>query len=382
MLGLLHELSKSYEIEMLVLTRQPLSEQQIAKLNELANIVLRIPLKDVTVKEKIRALILMVKNQMPYHSAVLISSLRDHPDIRQHVESYPGIVFTSNGHWGTLVQDRCASNWILNQCDADVDFWRVYASQARHLLVKVAALVNWWLSKPHFQKIYRNVGHIISVCEEDRELTQELAPSANIHVVENGIDCMYYKSDKKIDLERPPRLLFTGTSARRNVTALTWFAKKVLPLIRKEIPAVEFLVAGNFKQKAQKAFKKIKGMSFTGRINDIRTSFNQSDVYVAPFQDTHGTKLKIAEAMAMEMAIVSTTAGVRGFQSLNKDIVKIAETSEEFAKYCIDLLRSRSLRLILEENARQYAETTLDWKVLGGKLRRVIVENEKANSKI
>ena len=377
-LGLLRELSKANEIDMLVLTRQPLSKQQIAALNKLADNVIRIPLKDVAVKEKILALTYMVKKKLPYHSAVLISSLRDHPEIRRRIESYPGIVFSNNGHWGALVHDRRALNWILNQCDADVDFWRVYMSHARNLIVKAASFINWRLAKPHFKKIYQQVGRIISVCEEDKRLTQKLAPSAKIDIIENGIDCSLFTPDKDRDPMRPPRILFTGTSVRRNITALRWFTRKVFPLIRKSLPDVEFLVAGNFHPKAQKLFNNIPGIVFTGRVEDIRPCFNQSDIYVAPFLNAHGSKLKVAEAMAMAMPLVSTTAGIRGFPLKNGESVLIAETPDAFAQKCIELLKNASLRFTLGNSARYHALNTIDWRILGERLRGIVNEH-KAN---
>lgn len=52
----------------------------------------------------------------------------------------------------------------------------------------MAALVNWGLSDRHFRRIYPYVGRIISVCEEDRQLTLTLAPTAKVDVIQNGVD--------------------------------------------------------------------------------------------------------------------------------------------------------------------------------------------------
>lgn len=369
--GLLKELSKVYQIELIVLTRAPLTSEQYAVLEKHAKTITRVPLRDVTFGDKLKAASLALLHGTPYHSAVLLASLHDYPDVRRKIEEFPGLIFTSNGHWGTLIRNRYAPNWILNQCDADVHFWQVYASQARHPLARLAARVNHRLAQNHFPQTYANVGRIISVCEEDRQHTLSLCPEAQVDVIENGVDCSYYVPHREAR-SGPPRLLFTGTSAARNMTALHGFVRNVLPLIRSQVPDVELLVAGNFSAAAQAEFVAVPNVRFTGRVDDMRPYFNQSDVFVAPFEETHGSKLKIAEAMAMGMAIVSTPEGVRGFALVDGESVIIARSKEQFAAQVVSLLRDPDKRERLGTIARQVALATIDWSILGERLQTII----------
>ena len=370
-LGLLKELAKGYSIEIVVLSRRPLSEGQHAALARYAEKVTRVPLRDVTISDKARAMFGLLRRGHPYHSAVMLASLRNHPDVQRRIEEFPGIVFTSTGHWGTFVRNHRASNWILNQCDADVEFWRVYATQARHPLARLAARVNYRLARRHYPQIYANVGRIISVCEEDRQHTLALAPQAQVDVIENGVDCSYYVP-RRAAHNGPPRLLFTGTSAARNMTALHGFVRDTLPLIREQIPDVELLVGGNFSPKAQAEFAGVPNVRFTGRVEDMRPVFTQSDVFVAPFKETHGSKLKIAEAMAMAMPIVSTPQGVRGFTLVDGESVLITNSNGQFAAQIVSLLKDAATRKRLGSAARQVALTTIDWRVLGKRLVQIV----------
>lgn len=369
--GLLKELSKVYPIEVILLTRSPLTAEQRAVLEKYTMAITRVPLRDASFQDKIRAVLLMFISGYPYHSAVLHNSLHSYSEIQRRIQEYPGIVFTSNGHWGALARNQRAPNWILNQCDADVEFWRVYASQARHLLARLAARVNYRLARNHFPQIYANVGRIISVCEEDRQHTLSLAPQAQVDVIENGVDCSYYVPHREVR-SGPPSLLFTGTSAARNMTALHGFVRNILPLIRAQVPDVELLVGGNFSAAAQAEFAGVPNMRFTGRVDDMRPFFDQSDVFVAPFEETHGSKLKIAEAMAMAMPIVSTPQGIRGFPLVEEQSVLIGRTEIEFAEKVIMLLRDSERRRALGNVARQVALSTIDWRVLGERLRAIV----------
>ena len=369
--GLLREISKVFEVELIVLSRQSLSIKQTEFLSEYASKIIRIPLRDTSFQDKLRAAGLMLRLRYPYHSAVLDLSFRDYPDVLRRILSFPRIIYASFGHWGTLILNQQARNWILDQHNADVEFWRVYASQVSNPLLRLAALVNWWLSDKHFRCIYPRVGRIISVCEEDRQLTLTLAPTAKVDVIQNGVDCSYYYPER-VARKDPPRLLFTGTSAARNMTALHKFMRDIFPFIQRKIPDVELLVGGNFHSKAQSQFSAYRGIRFTGRVDDIRPIFNQSDVYVAPFEETHGSKLKIAEAMAMGMAIVSTPEGIRGFPLVDGESVLVAHKKEQFAAHAVALLANPIRRERLGAAARKVALFMIDWKVLGKRLVQII----------
>lgn len=369
--GLLKEISRSYPVDLLLLTRRSLSDEQVAILSQYASSITRIALRDVGLADKTRAVFNGILRTLPYHNSVLLTSIQNHPEIRQRILDFPGIVFTSNGHWGSIVGQRRARNWILNQCDADVEFWRVYASQASDVASRLAAQLNYRLAQRHFPAIYANVGRIISVCEEDRQLTQALASGTPVDVIENGVDCAYLNPDRSSGNDRP-QLLFTGTSAGRNVSALRQFVHDTLPLIQQQVPDTELLVAGNFSQRSQMEFRSVAGIHFTGWVDDIRPYFNQSDVFISPFQETHGSKLKVAEAMAMAMPIVSTPQGVRGFDLTYGQSVLIAHNTEQFAAHCVMLLRSPERRAALGAAARDTALATIDWQVLGKRLANIV----------
>lgn len=376
-LGLLKELGKDFEVELVVLSRQPLSNEQMAVLQEYSDLIVRVPLRFGSLRDKFDIVNHMLRYALPYHCAIIEASFRRDPKMLHRIQSYPGIIFTNVGHWGVLIRNKQAPNWVLNQCDADVEFWRVYASQTMSYLAKAAALINWRLADKHFRKIYQCVGRIVSVCEEDKQLTLNLCPQAQVDVIENGVDCSYYLPDRKTRTG-PPRILFTGTSAPRNMTALKQFVHNVFPLIQKELSEIEFLVGGNFHANAQAKFNKYSNICFSGRVDDMRPLFNQSDVYIAPFEETHGSKLKIAEAMAMAMCIVSTPEGVRGFPLVDGKSVFIAYSDKQFATHVIRLLRDPARRERAGTLAREVALSTVDWKVLGSRLVNIVKSMKKA----
>jgi glycosyltransferase involved in cell wall biosynthesis len=371
-MGLLRELGRRYPSEIVVMSRKPLDSEQTRVLGESGVLVAHVPMLDRNARERGLAAAEAAVRGLPYHSAVLMRSLRASPHVLGMIMRFDGIVFTSTGHWGTLVGSRAAPGWILNQCDADVDLWHVYANITRNAVRKGVMRANAALAARLYPRIYRNVSCVVSVCEEDGELTRRRAPEARIEVVPNGVDCSYYVPSERHSTGH--RLLFTGTSAPRNVAALQWFARGALPRIRADVPDIDFVVAGAFQESAQKAFRDSPCLRFTGRVPDIRPFFASSDVFVAPFLDSHGSKLKVAEAMAMGMAIVATSKGARGFPLEHERSALIADSPEDFAAACVSLLSSPERRLHLGREARQLAMEHLDLPKIGERLA-VIVES-------
>lgn len=370
-LGILQELRKAFDVELIVTTRRPLSAEQTSFLGGLACSLTRIPLADRSVTGKVSAATLMLWCSYPYHCAVLQSSLQRHPEVLRRIRQFNGVVFTNMGHWGTLVCHEPSFNWILNQCDADVEFWRVYASQASNRWARLAALINLKFAREHYPKIYSNVGKVLCVCEEDRQQTLALAPRANVDIIENGVDCSYY-TPYRLARRGTPTLLFTGTSVARNVTALQRFARDAFPLIQHEAPGVQLVVGGNFSIAAQAKFRKDRNIQFTGAVDDIRPIFNASDVFISPFEDAHGSKLKIAIAMAMAMPIVSTIQGIRGFPLVDGESVLLAHDKQQFAHQVVSLLKDPKRGERLGATAREAALSTIDWGLLGSRLVGIV----------
>lgn len=378
-LGLLRELSRHFSIRLYVLSPRPLSSDQMIELRRFSAHLTVITMAGSSVPQLLRIAGAMIAHRIPYHAAkTWVSLSMDRAAIKQ-LRAFTGVVFCSFGHWGVLALNRRFQGLILDQQNADVDFWRVYATQTSRWFEKILSRLNGFLSAISFPRIYSNVGCIVSVCESDRQLTRKLAPEAKIEVIENGIDCEYYYPQMRREIDRP-RILFTGTSAPRNVFALRQFCSLIWPSIMSQVPGVELLVAGNFDVKSQASFATTPQLRFTGRVEDIRPYFACSDVFIAPFSETHGSKLKIAEAMAMGMAIVSTPEGIRGFDLVDGESVFIAQNNEIFSSLVVSLLNDSDARCRVGRAAREVAIKTIDWRVLGKRLQTIVSELAGASS--
>ena len=112
--------------------------------------------------------------------------------------------------------------------------------------------------------------------EREARLARQIAPSARVHVVPNGVDTEYFEPQGEPP-EGPPHVIFTGDmSYFPNEEAVIFFARQVLPLIRNEIAGVRFLIVGRNPGRKVQELQALDGVEVTGFVPDVRDVAGQS----------------------------------------------------------------------------------------------------------
>lgn len=373
--GLLVEASKGFDIDLVVFSCSRMSYDQRAKCLEYCRTVTEVPLRIQSLLQRTSAFASAIMHLVPYHASAVSLSVKKHP-IKEPLKITKRVVVCAPPHSVILAKNNAtAGNWILCQYDADVEFWRIKAREESYPIRKLGALVNLLLSSRFYKKAYDTVGCIISVCDEDRQLTMSLSKDTRVEIFENGVDCSYFKPNPRVNTTTTKKLLFTGTSTQRNMNALRYFLKDILPSVRDAVPDVEFVVAGEFTRKAQEDLKKLGAVHFTGKMEDIRSVYDECDVFVCPFKEKcYGSKLKISQALSMGICVITTLNGARGFPLLDDDTALIADTDEKFIRDIIIALGDPDLRHRIGTSGRQLALRYLDWPVIGSRIRNIIAD--------
>ncbi len=127
-----------------------------------------------------------------------------------------------------------------------------------------------------------------------------------------------------------------GYRHRPNVDAATFFARDVLPIIRRRLPDAAFVIAGANPGPEVRALAG-PGVEVTGMIDDLRTVFDRVRVFACAVRVGAGTKGKVSTAMAYGLPVVSTTCGAEGMDLVDGHDVLIADGAEAFAAACLRL---------------------------------------------
>ena len=105
-----------------------------------------------------------------------------------------------------------------------------------------------------------------------------------------------------------------------------------------------------------------EGVEVTENIPDARDAYGGATIMVAPIKGAGGTRLKILEAMAAGLPVVSTKVGVAGLNLTNGENVLIADTIDELAEKAVSLLKDRAFAGKVGEAGRKHVEKYFDWK--------------------
>jgi glycosyltransferase involved in cell wall biosynthesis len=168
-------------------------------------------------------------------------------------------------------------------------------------------------------------------------------------------------------------MVFTGTmDYRPNVDATRWFVREVFPRVRRRVPGAEFYVVGANPSPAVRALAEVTGVTVTGAVEDVRPFVAGSRVYVVPLRVGGGTRLKVLEAMASGIPMVSTGLGCEGLEVQPDTHYLRADEPESFAEAVAQILLGERDASAMVKSARRLAEERYDWQVLCPALATVL----------
>ncbi len=219
---------------------------------------------------------------------------------------------------------------------------------------------DWRLLKRYEGHICREFDAVLAVSEKDRAALEEAAGHPlGIRVVPIAVN-----TDEATVIERTtgPYILHMGTMYwPPNIDAVKWFVNRVYPIIRQQRPDVQFDVVGAKPPRELLALNNAGlGVNVTGYVEDPKSYQERAAVMVVPLLAGGGMRVKILNALAAGIPIVSTRLGYEGIDvSPGKDIL-IGDTPDAFAAQVLRVLNDRALGTQLSTNGRKLVEKKYD----------------------
>jgi len=255
---------------------------------------------------------------------------------------------------------------LLDQHNVDEIVWKRLLFRSSKPVQKIFAALQLQKVRRFQKRWFPRFDAILSVSLEDLELTKRYveATQTELWVAPNGADVGYFQPvERQARGGGTPRLIFGGSmDAVMNEDAVSWFVRDILPRVRSQIPTVQFWIVGRNPPSTVRKLAEQPGVRVTGGVPDIRPYYQQADVFVAPVRLGGGTKLKVLEAMAMGLAIVSTTVGAQGLAIESGRHAFIADDAEAFAEAIIKLLEHPAKAVAMGKEARKLVEQQYSWQ--------------------
>lgn len=195
------------------------------------------------------------------------------------------------------------------------------------------------------------------ISEPDRDLFPH-EKRDEILIIPNGVDHEFFKPQ---ECEKKYDLVFTGNmSYPPNVNAVEYLANEILPIVWKTLPETKMYIAGATPDPKVKKAASDK-IIVSGWLDDIRTAYAQSRVFIAPMRIGTGLQNKLLEAMSMRLpAITSPLANASLGAKPNEEIL-VGSNAEEMAQHILTLLTDKEKADQIAQAGFDFTNRVYDW---------------------
>jgi len=199
---------------------------------------------------------------------------------------------------------------------------------------------------------------VLAVSRQDASLAHAIAPQATIRVYPNAIPLV----------PLPPRssddaIVFSGNMEYHpNIDAVRFFRAEIWPLVRDRHPALLWRLAGKNPGAISAYVAGDPRIEVVGPVTDAIAELARSRIAIVPLRAGSGTRLKIIEAWAAGLPVISTTLGAEGLPARHGENILIADTPAGFAEHVTRLFTCPDLCQKLGAAGRLLLEKEFTWE--------------------
>ena len=223
---------------------------------------------------------------------------------------------------------------------------RMEAFEARTCLAFDRVVTVTEEDKQHLLHLYRNgrrpnFSGVIPICLDP-------GPTPEIHRITDGAEALFIGG-----MHWPP-----------NADGVEWFAHQVLPLVMAQVPVVRFTAVGKNPPPSLHSDVLAGRIDAPGYADELQPFWARSSVFVVPLRAGGGMRVKILDAWARGVPVVSTTVGAEGLAYSHGDNLLLADSASDFADAVVRLLTDQALANRLARGGRITIEQRYDWRTV------------------
>jgi glycosyltransferase involved in cell wall biosynthesis len=218
---------------------------------------------------------------------------------------------------------------------------------------------------------YSRAAACIIVSQIDAGVLRTLNRTIRIRCIPLGVDTEHFAprrhSGSKYDV------VFSGNLAYQpNHDAALFLLREIMPRLWQKDPGLRLGLVGTGARpelqsivsilSRERTTKNQRLISLTGEVNDLCDEITQGRVFVAPVRYGTGMRVKILEAMAAGMAVVTSSVNVEQLPVAHGEQLLLAESPDEFALHTWRLLNDAEMAERLGRRARETITANYSWQ--------------------
>jgi glycosyltransferase involved in cell wall biosynthesis len=251
--------------------------------------------------------------------------------------------------------------------NVDTLIWQRYYETARGMLRRAYLKRQWQRFQRFEQRAFVQADRVVAVSPDDARLIREHFGMSDVDVVENGVDTGYFQ-DRRERRDRHNILFLGALDWRPNLDATGLLLHKILPAVRAAEPEAKLLIVGrNPPSSLRQQVAGMANVELHADVPDVRPFLANCGVLTVPLRIGGGSRLKILEALASGLPVVSSRVGAEGLELKAGEHFIHAE-EDEMAEALVQAIRQPERGLTLAANGRQVVLERYDWDGLADKL--------------
>src|SRR6185312_16591519 len=170
-------------------------------------------------------------------------------------------------------------------------------------------------------------------------------PRASVHVVPNALDPSLFEFCADDRTETPVFGFVGSINWNPGYLAAERLITRIFPKVRAKKPDATLLLVG-WNADRLKAHRGTAGIEILENVPDAKAAFFRLQVLAYPLPKGSGMMVKVLEAMAYGIPVVTTTEGIEGFTTENGTHALIADDDDVFAEHVVRLLEAAALERV------------------------------------
>jgi glycosyltransferase involved in cell wall biosynthesis len=255
--------------------------------------------------------------------------------------------------------------------NVESQIWQRYHETERRPHKKWYIARQWRKFERFERRAFAEATRVVAVSDEDAELIRGGFGTDRVDVVDNGIDRAYFES--VAPAREGDRIVFLGSFEwRPNLDAVGLLLDEIFPKVLAAVPSAKLdLVGRNPPESLARRVLDLPNVELHANVPDVRPFLARSGVMAVPLRIGGGSRLKILEALAAGLPVVSTRVGAEGLRLTSGRDLAIVERVEEMAAALLGCIRDPNAARAMAECSRRLVLERYDWDVLAARLGRI-----------
>lgn len=360
--NILSHLGQGHEVTLVAFVRKSPSEEQLDAVRSVCREVFTVPIKRSAVKNAKFAASSVARRESFIITRDYVPEMQETVDRLLSAEHFD-LLYVDHLQMAQYVRDSYPCKKVLDEHNVEWKIIERIAKTERFSPKGAFAALEWRKLKQWELQACAKFDLVLTVTDHDKEtLTSGHPRQKNVQCLPIGVDFSQFEEVKL----KPGAtdILSIGTmSWPPNIDSILYFTKSIYPAIKDRAHDARLVIVGKDPPESVKRLAHAdKSIEITGFVQDIMPLASRAAAFIVPLRSGSGMRVKILNAMAMGLPIVSTSVGCEGIGVMHDEQLLIADTPSDFADAVLRLLCNYELRRRLGEAGRAFVLQNYGWE--------------------